>query len=59
MVLFNTKDPQFRSRVGQQVMKTLGVKIVNVQPGEIELMIAAVIGHAPYIGRDCHVTQEQ
>ena len=44
MVLFKPKDPQFRSRVEasfnrQQVMKTLGVKIVKLQPGEIELMM--------------------
>jgi uncharacterized protein (TIGR00369 family) len=41
---FKPKDPQFRSRVEasfnqQQVMKTLGVKIVSLQPGEIELMM--------------------
>ena len=44
MVSFTPKDPQFRSRVEasfnqQQVMKTLGVKIVSLQPGEIELMM--------------------
>ena len=41
---FKPKDPQFRSRVEasfnrQQVMKTLGVKIESLQPGEIELMM--------------------
>ncbi|MGB8575452.1 MAG: PaaI family thioesterase [Pseudolabrys sp.] len=44
MVLFKPKDAQFRSRVEasfnqQQVMKTLGVKIAKLQPGEIELMM--------------------
>ena len=44
MVSFKPKDPQFRSRIEasfnqQQVMKTLGVKIVSLQPGEIELMM--------------------
>jgi len=44
MVSFTPKNPQFRSRVEasfneQQVMKTLGVKIVSLQPGEIELMM--------------------
>src|SRR5262249_28596568 len=38
------KDPQFRSRVEatlnrQQVMKTLGVTIASLQPGEIELVM--------------------
>jgi hypothetical protein len=41
MVSFKPKDPQFRSRIEasfnqQQVMKTLGVKIVSLQPGEID-----------------------
>jgi len=44
MVSFKPKDPQYRSRVEasfnqQQVMKTLGVKIESLQPGEIELMM--------------------
>ena len=44
MVSFKPKDPQYRSRVEasfnqQQVMKTLGVKIESLQPGEIELMV--------------------
>jgi uncharacterized protein (TIGR00369 family) len=41
---FKPKDPQFRSRVEasfnrQQVMKTLGVTIASLQPGEIELVM--------------------
>ena len=41
---FKPKDPQFRSRVEatlnrQQVMKTLGITIASLQPGEIELVM--------------------
>jgi uncharacterized protein (TIGR00369 family) len=49
------KDPQFRSRVEasfnqQQVMKTLGVKIVNLQPGEIELMMPYAAAYTQHHG---------
>ena len=52
MVSFEPKDPQFRSRVEQsfnqqQVMKTLGVRIVSLQPGEIELMMPYVAAARP------------
>jgi len=55
MVSFKPKDPQFRSRVErsfnqQQVMKTLGVKIVSLQPGEIELMM-------PYVGQGAELLE--
>jgi uncharacterized protein (TIGR00369 family) len=41
---FKPKDPQFRSRIEatvnrQQVMKTLGVTIASLQPGEVELVM--------------------
>jgi uncharacterized protein (TIGR00369 family) len=55
MVLFKPTDPQFRSRVEanfnqQQVMKTLGVKIVNVQTGEIELIMLYVAAYTQHHG---------
>jgi uncharacterized protein (TIGR00369 family) len=55
MVSFKPKDPQFRSRVEQsfnrqQVMKTLGVKIVSLQPGEIELMMPYVAAYTQHTG---------
>jgi uncharacterized protein (TIGR00369 family) len=54
MVSFKPKDPQFRSRVeasfNQQVMKTLGVKIMNLQPGEIELMMPCAAAYTQHHG---------
>jgi len=55
MVSFKPKDPQFRSRVErsfnqQRVMKTLGVKIVSLQPGEIELMMPYVAAYTQHTG---------
>ena len=55
MVSFKPKDPQFRSRVEasfnqQQVVKTLGVKIVNLQPGEIELMMPYAAAYTQHLG---------
>src|SRR5262245_42770801 len=55
MVSFKPKDPQFKSRVEasfnqQQVMKTLGVKIVNLQPGEIELMMPYAAAYTQHHG---------
>jgi uncharacterized protein (TIGR00369 family) len=55
MVSFKPKNPQFRSRVEQsfsqqQVMKTLGVKIVSLQPGEIELMMPYVAAYTQHTG---------
>jgi uncharacterized protein (TIGR00369 family) len=55
MVSFKAKDPQFRSRVEasfsqQQVMKTLGVKIMNLQPGEIELMMPYAAAYTQHHG---------
>ena len=55
MVSFKPKDPQYRSRVEasfnqQQVMKTLGVKIESLQPGEIELMMPYGIAYTQQHG---------
>jgi acyl-coenzyme A thioesterase PaaI-like protein len=42
MAIFDPKDPLFQARVAasfsrQEAMRTLGVEIVMLQPGEIEL----------------------
>jgi uncharacterized protein (TIGR00369 family) len=44
MVRFKPKDPRFRSRVEasfnrQEAMRTLGIEIARLQPGQIELMM--------------------
>jgi hypothetical protein len=61
MVSFKPKDPQFRSRVEQsfdqqQVMKTLGVKILSLQPGEIELMMPYVAAYTQHGFHACPVS---
>src|SRR5262245_33446887 len=55
MVSFKPKNPQFRARVEQsfsqqQVMKTLGVKIISLKPGEIELMMPYVPAYTQHTG---------
>ena len=52
---FKPKDPQFRSRVEasfnqQQVMKTLGVTIASLQPGEIELVMPYAAAYTQHHG---------
>lgn len=44
MIEFNVSDPQFRQRVitdfgRQKVMKTMGITLESVEPGEIQLQI--------------------